>query len=610
MTPQNTPKSDSILQFNEYIKMLPSSWVFKHFLRNADASRKILSSSAIGDRIKQFSRPEAIRDQYTLLEPEQQLQCALTYLLGASGFGAPAGIKNLEDQLVRSFLVYGACNKSGNMRYFGFDEFDAPLRSLMANTIAEAAAVKTKATPIASRQGHCINDVAIIAMLAAQCELGKKKNGTLARTAVARIAKLTYEAGPHEESTGFAELLAAYGVHSGILFESEEEYRPVAGGFESWVALTVGERIADLVCFAAEFAGSWRLGVLESILNVATEGGQTAWISSNVFPEKERKVTVETLRILRWAGLVDLARAGSEIVFAAPRARNSSTATAMGAPKKEAPVVLPPDFSAVLSAECSPEQLYRFGKIGSLQSLDRVYKGAVRREIICDSLANGLDGETLMAWLAQWQAPANVGETVREWIREFNRVFVSEGPLLVATDAKITFQIDSYEPLRDLIEPLPVHSLFRIKRGAEAKVKETLIRMGLDCRMPDPDRAAAEGGREPAAGRDVADVWKPIANTAEATPEKAIPFHGKKYGTGLKALDLNETMHIIDYAILTGHDLDLEYVGSALVKKGVYTATPRSCTRGAEPLLDATLKNGQKRQFLISKISKIGVGML
>ena len=86
-----------------------------------------------------------------------------------------------------------------------------------------------------------------------------------------------------------------------------------------------------------------------------------------------------------------------------------STAASTG-PMARTIVVLP-DFTAVLPQETPPEQLFRFVQVGILHSLDRIYKGAIDRATLNNSLAQGLDSGTILQRLAEWNAPANVVET-------------------------------------------------------------------------------------------------------------------------------------------------------------------------------------------------------
>ena len=266
-----------------------------------------------------------------------------------------------------------------------------------------------------------------------------------------------------------------------------------------------------------------------------------------------------------------------------------------------------PDFSAVIAQEAPPEHLYGFGLIGTLQSLDRVYKGAIDRRVLNDSLAMGFQGETILARLTEWQSPANVIATVREWIREFHRLYITEGPILVATDEKVSFEIGAYGPLRDYLEPLPAYTLFRILPGAGQAVKEILANAGFDHRMPIPDQPLLLDEKKEADAPAGHEFWEPVIHSAGDSPKHIITLRGKKYGTGLKTFDLNETTHVIDYAILTGQKLMLDYSGSPALRKAVYTLTPLARTAGAEPLLEGAIGGDRKKLFAIRKISRIGV---
>ena len=596
MTPHYTEKKITSLRFFDYIRMLPSSWIFEHFLKKNNTLRRILSSSAIQDGVRHFSQTDALRRRFESLDSSKRLQCSLVYLQGASGLlAAQSGVDYLKDPLVRSFLVYVACNKSGVVRYFGFPEFEPVLRPLCADTIAGAGAVRdtiAKVTLAASRQ---VNDIATVAVLALHGLLAKKKQGGLTRKALYTIARLT-----HEGSEGLANLLIYCGLQTRILRENAERYSLSGEEFEAWLSRPADHRCAEMVRCASMFAGSWCVELLHETIRRA--GG--AWLSCGIFPERERSAAIDTLRILRWAGLVEFSRAGSGAVFGAVREKVKVMPS-----KKNGGVVVLPDFTAVIAQEASPEHLYGFGLIGTLQSLDRVYKGAIDRRILNDSLATGLRGETIIARLAEWQAPANVIATVREWIREFYRLYVTEGPMLVTADEKVAFEIGSYGPLHGYLEPVPVHALFRIRRGAEAAVKEILGNIGFDYRMPYRDGVVIDEKKSGETSGGLYEAWEPVVDAPRESPKPVLSLRGKKYGAGLKVFDLNETLHVIDYAILTGQELMIDYGGSPLLRKAVYTMTPLSRTAGAEPLLEGTLNGGRKRQFSIRKISRIGVGV-
>jgi hypothetical protein len=598
MTPYRFENRSPDIRFDDYIRRFPSSWVFEHFLKKGSARRGILSSSIVQEQVRRFSQAGTLRRQFSSLEPSQGLLCSLAYLQGARGIEAPeTGGDRLQDPLIRSLLVYAGRNKkNGSVRYFGFPEFEPALRPLCAEMIARTAGKKAYGASVAPRQVHGLNDMAAVMTLALQGALEKKKRGGLTREALARIAKLT-----HEKS----EVCVYCGLQAGILGENEKGYFPVRESVDAWLARPADRRAAEMVRSAVEFAGSWNTELLRETLRRA--GG--AWVSCAIFPEQERGAAISALRILRWAGLVELSKARGETVFGAVREKTSLPPPAVSAKMDDAVVMLP-DFTAVIAQEALPEHLYGFGLMGTLQSLDRVYKGVVDRRILNDSLAQGVEGDSIIARLSAWRAPANVVATVREWIREFYRLYITEGPMLVATDKKVSFEIGSFEPLRGCLEPLPVHTLFRIRHGSEAAVREILGKMGFDYRMPCRDEAAVEGksGTGTANSADRNDGWEPIVRAADEPPKHIFSLRGKKYGTGLKPFDLNETLHVVDYAILTGQDVMIDYGGSPLLRKACYTVTPLSRSSGPEPLLEGTVNGGREKKFYIRKISRIGVG--
>ena len=586
------------LRFIDYMRMLPSAWVIEHFLNKRDARRKILSSTAIAEGVRHFSTAASVRRQFESLDPHQRLECSLAYLQGASGLpAAQSGVDQLKNPLVRSFLVYAGKNTEGAVRYFGFPEFEPALRPLCAKTIADTGVVRgyqPKAVSAGSGAPACsrqLNDMAIVAVLALQGVLAKKKQGCLTGKSLQTLTGLT-----QAKQNGIAYLLLYCGLQAGVLKENDSGYFLVSEEFEAWLAQPAEQRSAGMVSSAVRFTGSWSVELLRETVRLT--GG--ARLSYRIFPEKDRAAAITALRGLEWAGIVECAGAGGETVFGAAREKTAAVSDA-----ERGTVVVLPDFSAVIAQEASPEHLYGFGLIGTIQSLDHVYKGVIDRGVIKDSLARGVRAEAILGRLDAWRAPSNVVATVREWIREFHRLYITGGPVLVVTDEKVAFEISSYGPLRDCLEPVPAHSLFRIRPGAEAAVKEVLVNIGFDHRMPCSDPAPA-GKKVP---EGPGETWEPVVNVSTEAPGPALRLCGKKYGAGLKAFDLNETMHVIDYAILTGQELMIDYDGSPLIRKGVYKSTPFSRTGGAEPFLEATLTGGGKKRFYVSKINRIGVGV-
>ncbi|MCU0608698.1 MAG: hypothetical protein MUF22_02890 [Chitinispirillaceae bacterium] len=596
-----THSSKTNLSFTEYIRKLPAAWIFSHFLKNAASGRKILSLSAAQDHVKSFSLPESLIRQYRELKPDLQLRCALTYLHGESGLPIAQDKISLDDDLIRSFLVYGARNTKGALRYFSFAEFEAALRPLCAETLCQAMALKesaVKVKPPAPRHGNALNDVVAITILAGQGILERKKAGGLTSGAQTKIHKLL--PWPAHLSASCGNFLVAYCIHAGILCEGIDCFHVDARQFGRWLEVPEKEQVADLGRFAQKYCGNWNVALLHELFSRVPG----TWFSIALFPEQDR--AAEALRILHISGFVEFSHAGPLAVFGAPPAHEQ--AAPGGANNTKNPVIVLPDFTTVLSQEVLPWELAFFGSIGELLSLDRVYKGTISRNVIHNSLSANVNGDTMISALTRWQAPGNVIATVREWIREFYRLYVTDGQMLVVADEKVAAQIRNFPPLHEYIEPMPVHALFRIHGNAGESVKAILEQMGFDHRMPGCGAAVTDANQPEKPVAEDRDAWEPIVAEGTTAAEPTVSMRGKKYGTGLKKLDLNETMHIIDYAILTGQELSLDYAGSPLVRKGLYSLVPRGCSKGADPLLEGTLKNGFKKLFHVRRIDKIGVG--
>jgi hypothetical protein len=597
MTTITSVAASKPLSFSEYIQMLPTEWVFDHFLQKGNARRRVLSSSAVLEHLRVFTTTEALLGQFSSLSPELRLTCCCAYLMGETGIAAVKDDCDLNDPILQSFLVYAGRKNNGRVRYFGFGEFEPLLRSAMAAELSSHALKKISLEKHPLPSIHILNDIVMIVTLAHQGLLQKKKQGGFMRDTVQKIAKLIHEYPGDPER--LAALLIQCGVASGLLIENEQGFSCIPSSCDAWLARQAGQRIEECISTTIRYAGALRIPLLREALKVMPG----AWFSLSLFAQEERKTVGDILGMLAWAGIVECVRDGSELLFGL----SGDIRVFEENGKYTNPVTIMPDFSAVISQNVEPVNLYRFGKCGILHSLDRVYKGVIDRGEICDSLAKGLDGEMLVRWLVEWEAPPNVIVTVREWRREFNRLYVSSDAMLISCDAKVSHQIDSFPPLAGLVEKVPAQVVYRIKKIHEERVKEILKGMGFDHRMPSIDIPCAEEIMA-APAEKAASIWVPVVAEKKASEPESIAMRGKKYGAGLKTFDLNETIHVIDYANLTSQELVFDYGGSPLIKKGRYTVSPQACSRGPEPLFEAVDVRGRKRKFLVCKIIRIGVG--
>lgn len=591
-------KNNIVSRFSEYIRLLPSAWVFAHFLEGAESSRRILSSSKIAQAVSEFSRPESLKKKYLELSPRDRLRCALAYLMGDTGLHFEQ--EPFTDPLILSFLVFGARNQAGVVRVFGFDEFEPALRELFITTILEVSAGDVETPPLPQWPWRVLNDITVLAALGSQKQLKKKKSGGLTRGTSSQIKKLIDSGSQFKTENGdsIAKLGISYCTARRILYETEQEYLFNKAAFESWLSETSQKRVEDLIEFTFDEAGGWRRELFLELIDKS--GGK--WLKTSVFPPQDRPGAVETLRAFRFAGLIDLKKKGSEAVFTKVHTINPDSVSNLS-------VVIPADFSAIIPQEIDSLNLFRFTQAGVLSSLDRVYKGKIDKSVLSDTLSSGVEGEIILQWLAKCNAPLNVMETVREWLREFSRLYITERCLLVSNEKKVTSQIESFEPLRSLLEPLSADTVYVIKKGFEGRAREVLSGLGFDYRMPGQDRPPSvpedTGFYEPPVSLP---EFYPLVQPDYAQPEPSVQMRSTKYGRELKKLETSELVHVIDYAILTGQQLVFEYMGSPYIKQNTYIISPLSCQKGIEPMLEGEVSpNRSKKQFYIRKISRIGV---
>jgi hypothetical protein len=311
--------------------------------------------------------------------------------------------------------------------------------------------------------------------------------------------------------------------------------------------------------------------------------------------------------VLRYCGYLDVCNTGATLVVAA--APRSDLASLLGS-LPGGRVILLPDFSVILSQETVPDELYWFSKAGEISSFDTVYKGVISREVINNSLSEGIDGDLLVGRLKSWNAPKNVLETVREWIREFTRVYVTARGCVVSFDERASQQILSYEPLSKYVTQVRPHSIFLIHRGSEETVQTVLATMGFDPRAPG-ETEVVRRHESFDLSPDTPQKIAPLVSFAIPQEAGARSVHAGKYGEKLKELDMSDLLHVLDYAVLMGHGATLEYLGSPRMKPGMYSVKPLAVHKTAEPFLEAEIgPRKSKKRFVLVKIKKIGVGII
>jgi hypothetical protein len=621
--------------FKSYLAQVPTDIVFKHFLSHQGHGRKILSSSSIDDITRQMSGEKSIGERFSKLSPSGKYAVSLIYLFGRRGLETPQAITGFDDELIDSFLVFAGKNEAGKTFYFGFPEFETRLAPLAAAIITDKAKTTVSREPADLQPWLCLNDVTVLCVCASAGMLRMTRKGTFAK--VSETAMKRFLHATHDMADPFR-LLFNYSLDKGLMQLDNDTFRPLPHKILAWLDRPLAERYAEFREFAMNSVPLWSMPVVDALF--AGPGTARPWLSLPQAAESARKDVRSVVMCLRYLGLLDVCRSGGSLAFT--RAKSSGTDGSGAAVRHAGRIILLADFSAVLTREVLPEDLYWFSKAGSIESFDTVYKGMVKRQIINDSLSQGIDENKLVGHLESWKAPPNVLATVKEWIREFSRMYITSDPTIISADERATSQILSYEPLSRLIEPVQSDSVFRIKPGREQEVRRVLVSMGFDPRMPgeagirkpasaraeippESTFAGLEGAHEsldsqvmegPTTGSPFLPgsmgqgVVEPVVSFGgtEALEPGPRPVKEGKYGQKLKELDMSDLFHVLDYAVLMGHAVAFEYRGSPLVKKGMYKVSPLSVQKTPEPFLDAlVLPKKARRKFLLKCIARIGV---
>lgn len=588
-----------MLDFADYIKQLPPQWVIEHFLKGSDSSRKILSSSMVEDAVKRFNTPEELKRRFLDLSPSLQLRCALVYLSG--NHGVTLQVTNpFDDPLLSTFLTYAATSINGTTRIFGFHQFEKQLRTEFANVIRNAASEDFEASLSESFRWRVLNDITMAAALCLQGVWVKKRYGGFSKTTMTIFKKLI-DTGPFSTTEVNEFVLSAilsYLKSKKMVIETESQFNLVLPAFTNWLQENANDRLQEFECFCFEYCGGWNRKLLIKLFEHSNK-----WYSSHLFEQHDRVDLINTLHLLRFCGFLELQSRNDHLYF-----HNVKPASQAFLEQKRQIVVLP-DFSSIIPQEIDSVQLFRFNQLGTIRSLDKVYWGKVEKEVLLNSCARGTDASLILEWLSQWQAPVNVLETTREWLREFSRLYVTDQHMLVSNDEKVTMQIDSYEPVREFLEPVNAHAVFRIKKGNEERVREILQNLGFDYRMPGQETVAIKPEHEEKEETYTAEEnWIAVTQTEREVSEPFTRMRGTKYGSELKVLDTAEIVHVIDYAILTGVAVIIEYEGSPYLKQGIYTVKPLTFQKGIDPTFEGEVTRTKSRKmFYLKKIRKIGV---
>lgn len=592
------------LAFADFLRLLPPAVVFERVVKKQGAGRKIISAKLIDEVTGRFLRPETLHARFESLSEEARAICALAYCSGRTGVRAiddPA----LHSELFNSFLVYVASDEEGGRYYFGFDDMARPLTEALRAWVAGKAFGAPPAPHAPQWLWRSVNDFAVFLALACQGQITLTQKGDPVRAALTLVRKL-FNAGQEQNQYADADIRAlvelhiAFGRHIGALAVRGKEVSVSRTGADIWLKKKHRDQFEAFRRFALELIGSWRLDTLSAMIEARDDG----WLPLSLFSHVREQAT-PAIRILEYVGALECAAAdGQWWVRLAARAGNEM------APGDARPIALP-DFSVMLPQECAPHTLFAFSALGRLQSFDRVYKGQIDRTTVNSALADEIPGERLLGYLDDWQAPDNVRITVDEWIREFGRLSQSAADILTSADERTTMQIEGYEPICQYIEAIEAHKVFRIKPGCARRVWEMLSNMGFDPRLPmrrELPAALSAADRLDTVEQSRSPELTIETDFSQVAQQESRRMSAGKYSPELKELELTEMFHVIDYAILMGCWLNVDYEGSPYIKAGEYRLLPAAINKGAEPTVEGAVEPTRKaKKMYIKRIKRIGV---
>ncbi len=594
--------------FKEYLLQLPAEVVFTHFLSHAGQSRKILSSSSVNEIAHQMSLEKSVRERFAQLSAEAKYLCSLVYLYGKRGYKVQS-VSGFDDILLASFLVYAGKDETGVTHLFGFPEFETKLSLMLGQTIVEHSKKDPAKTPDSQASFApfwlCLCDVVTLCIFASSGSLKLTKKGVFAKNAETALKKFLHASHdlPQEASQRLIAALFSYAVSRRLLCKENEEYVCLFSEVLSWLALPLSQRYRDFYDYCAGALPLWS----DTILSGTFELSDAHCVRIDAKDAHMEKDSILAMHFLKYLGRIELKKTANTYCFSQ---NPQSIPAELPQSLPVARIILLADFSAIITREVLPEELFWFSKAGYLESYDRVYKGKISRQTINDSLSEGASEHDIVSWFETWNAPANVLSTVKEWIREFSRLYISNEAIIVSVEERATKQLLSYEPLEKLFEPVNAHRIFRIRPGKEPEVRHILDTMGFDPRMP----KIGEHKRHSNHSDDVTAALAysprivPVVSFDEEPKNETRQVVAGKYGQQLKKLDIGDLLHVLDYAALMGHAVSFEYAGSPLVKKGMHKVIPLAVFKSNQPYLEAqAIGKPGKKKFLLKCILKIGV---
>ncbi len=596
------------LTFSEYLKQLPPDVVFEHLSGDLGSTRRILSAGLVREILETFTQPEKLRERFGSLSPDARMLCSLAYLAQEQGIAIQDG--PVARELFSSFLVYRAHDEEGNSFCVGFTDFSEKLGDSVADVLSALAVDPGPVVSGSAWRYRAISDFTVLCILGEQGELRCTQAGNLNRTSARSVhSVLQANTGTPEVVSQERDLevivdtLLSYGRLKGILFRDAGRYNVERSEFASWLRMSAADQRSDFIRAIRKTGIGRRAGIMSTL---ETRLGENRWIPLSVYPSEAIGEAITATIIGRYLEFLDVARDGENVCWRPSPARVQHRSQNQADTKY---ITVLPDFSAILPRETPAWVLPAFARVGRLVSYDSIYKGEISRETVHNSSARGVDGEAIISLLQERDAPENVVMSVREWIREFERLFLSHRATIISSDERTTRQLESIESLESMLISYPAHRAFMVKPGREVEVERILKEAGFD---PRPSKVSSAAGLN---STHAGERKEPLNRTPVFEPARISQTDDNdsraqsgKYGGGLKRLDMTDTRHVIEYAVLMGQRIRLEYTGSPGLPKGEYEIVPREITHGAIPAVEEIPEvNRERRKFLLDNIDRIGV---
>lgn len=581
------------ITFAQYLKQLPSEKLYEQFRDQLALERRVISSTVIDSIVDLVSNGDAIRDRVQQLsEPALRLAVAV-YASGTR----PVEISFDRDEaaeLVDSFLAGPCRTPDGKTWLCSFSDMAESIHSELVSRAKVVVPSSFRSTPFAVTMCQSIPDLVVVLALAEKGEILRTRTDKLGKGTCRRLRKLlTVAHTPWRKD--IAELVALFFSYarSRLFFVESSGAFQLTSNFAAAVQKPRTDVLADFVSFCSQGECWWDWDAFGAALG-------STWVALSFFPEFMRSRVSQALMVGAACGKVAVHTDGDECWFWIPGSEQ--------VPKLEpGAITVLPDYSAVLAPGVSLAELYLYARMGDLESFDHVYRGALSRESLGHALSRGLEPDTAFAALHRWLAPSNVIETVREWVREFNRTAITSGPLVLVGDPKVVPHLDSFAPLRELLIPVNVAALYRIRPGCKRQVVEQLQTLGFDTRFPEDVVEPGEAEPVPTPGQTTA-RFELIRELDELRPAAVREPKGGKYGTEMQERSPDELDNVIDYAVLMGLGVRFDYAGSPGIRRGLYRTQPLGRNRGGEPGFEARdIKTGTHKRFLLGRIQRIGV---